>query len=265
MRYVVGSFSYWLYYVKIKEVIMKLTSRFMLIVLVIFLIGILIGLSFDNACADIAFNRGETELLNLAYREGIKVEQPEALQAIMLNETVAGRWGRHGDKNFKNWKRQCYGVMQIQFLTAELVVKNWTSYDLTGHELRIRLQYDDAFNVEIARKYLNYLLSLFKGNLSKAILAYNVGPGNVQKNGLKHDPNGYLKRARKYIGYVVKFNRSQGNGMIIEYEIVKGDTLFKIAAKLLYDGWRYKEITLVNPDVKPRSLKIGSTIFVVKK
>jgi hypothetical protein len=218
-------------------------------------------------CSDahaIKFNRGETELLNLAYHEGAKIGHPEMLQAIMLNESVAGRWGRHGDKHFKNWKSQCYGVMQIQLYTARMVIDTWTNYQMSDKELRTRLQYDDAFNVEIARRYYEYLLTMCNDDPFLALLGYNVGPGNVIDHGTSFDPNGYLPKAVKYIKLLNRFNIVQGNGSIVKYTIKKGDTLFKIAQCILFNGWRWKEIAGANPEIEPTKLKVGSVIYIRK-
>lgn len=209
------------------------------------------------------WNKGETELLNLAYQEGKKIGQPELLQIIMMNETVVGRWGRYGDDHFRDWKMHCFGVMQIQFNTARLFVNKFTSYKLNDKELVRRLRFDDAFCIEIAGIYAKWLLDFNAGDLHKTILSYNVGPGNVRKYGLSFDPNKYLKRAMLNLKrYIVPFNRKQGNGCLVEYKIRKYDTLYKIAANLLSDGKRWREILELNPDVKPTDLKIGSVLIV---
>lgn len=40
---------------------------------------------------------------------------------------------------------------------------------------------DDSENIRIGMKYFNYLIKYFKGNEYLAILAYNAGPGNIDK------------------------------------------------------------------------------------
>lgn len=233
----------------------------------LFLAGVLFAiltfiLSFCDAHAFSA-NRGQTELLNLAYEEGKGLSHPEILQVIMMNETVAGKWGRHGDKNFEDWKKQCYGIMQIQFYTAKLVVRGMKDYSFQSEqELLKRLQYDDLFNIRVARQFVKWLLKYNEGDYYKAILSYNVGPGNVKKHGLKHDPNGYVKKAKRQVVRITKFNAVQGNGCIVQHTIQRGDTLSKLSAKYLHSWKRWKEILRVNSGLDPHNLKVGSKIYI---
>lgn len=217
--------------------------------------------------AHAGWNRGEVELLNLAYQYGKKIlpENPEILQVLMMNETVVGRWGRYGDDHFEDWRKHCFGVMQIQFYTARFCIKNFTSYKMTDKQLVTRLRFDDAFCIELAGYYVKWLFEFNHGNFKKTILSYNVGPGNVQKHGLSHDPNHYLARAIKNLSQcILPFNKRHGNGTIVEYKIRKYDTLYKIAAKLLCDGKRWREILDANPDIEPRNLQIGDVLLVRK-
>lgn len=210
-----------------------------------------------------SYDRGQTELLNLAYEVGKSLPHPELLQVIMMNETVAGRWGRHGDKNFKNWKKQSYGIMQVQLYTAKLVLRALPEYKFKDdRELRIRLQYDDLFNLKVACVFVKDLLAFNKGDYFKTILSYNVGPGNVRKFGFSFDPNGYVKKARSNLIRMMKFNARQGNGCIIKHTIKRGDTLSKLAGEYLHDWKRWKEILRSNSGLDPRNLKIGDTIYI---
>lgn len=214
--------------------------------------------------AHAGWNRGEIELLNLAYQEGKKLNHPEILQILMMNETVVGRWGRYGDDHFKDWRLHCFGVMQMQFRTARWVVDTWTDYKLNDVQLVKRLRFDDAFAIELSGVMVDkYLKPYFGDDLKKLILAYNTGPGKVLKHGLKHDPQGYLDRGMRNLkNYIVPFNKRQGNGCIVEYKIKKYDTLYKIAANLLSDGKRWNEIMEINADLDPLNLEIGSTILI---
>lgn len=230
---------------------------------VIITIGIVCLLSVSVTSHAISYNRGQTELLNLAFKFGKELPHPEILQVIMMNETVAGKWGRHGDKQFKNWRSQCYGVMQIQFRTAKMVVKNWTDHKFKNDQaLKIRLQFDDAFNLKIARLYVKYLLKFNKGNYFRTILSYNTGPGNVQKHGLSFDPNRYVKRAKLQLKRMMRFNARQGNGTIVSHTIERGDTLSKLAKKYLHNWKRWREILHANSGLSPRKLKVGTKIYI---
>ncbi|MGE3536755.1 MAG: lytic transglycosylase domain-containing protein [Candidatus Tectimicrobiota bacterium] len=53
----------------------------------------------------------------------------------------------------------------------------------TARDLGVQDALDPAQNLHGAAKYLQQLLGQFKGDVSKALAAYNAGPGNVQKYG----------------------------------------------------------------------------------
>lgn len=53
----------------------------------------------------------------------------------------------------------------------------------TARELGVQDPLDPAQNLDGAAKYLRQLLGQFKGDISKALAAYNAGAGNVQKYG----------------------------------------------------------------------------------
>lgn len=53
----------------------------------------------------------------------------------------------------------------------------------TAAELGVKNAYDAKDNIMGGTKYLSRLLSQFDGNMTKAIAAYNAGPGAVQQHG----------------------------------------------------------------------------------
>jgi len=143
-----------------------------------------------------AFSGAQHKVLDLAKAEGREAQFPETLQALALQESLAGKLGRLGDRHHKDWKKRSYGVLQVRFTTAK-----WILHRKFGHhiyydgELLRRLTNSDRFNVFVARIYWEYLYNQFRGHKlrwSKAVLAYNVGIGNVLKHGLSFDPNKYL-------------------------------------------------------------------------
>lgn len=134
-------------------------------------------------------NEQQLFLLEIAKKEGQKFGYPKTVRAILMQETIAGKMGRTGDDGTS------YGVMQIQFKTAKWMIKKgmfkWKGTDV---DLKLNLKYSDSFNIKVGAIYFRYLLDYFKSDVKKAILAYNVGMGNVNKYGLTYDPNGYLKK-----------------------------------------------------------------------
>ena len=53
----------------------------------------------------------------------------------------------------------------------------------TAAELGVKNAYDARDNIMGGTKYLSRLLDQFDGNMTKAIAAYNAGPGAVQQHG----------------------------------------------------------------------------------
>jgi hypothetical protein len=148
-----------------------------------------------------AFDEQQHKVLDLARAEGWEAQFPETLQALALQESLAGKLGRLGDKHYKDWRKRSYGVMQVRFTTAK-----WILHRKFGHHIYLdgvllhRLTYDDKFNIFVARIYWEYLYNQFRGHKlrwSKAVLAYNAGIGNVMKYGLSFDPNNYLMHIKQ--------------------------------------------------------------------
>jgi hypothetical protein len=236
----------------------------LLFVIVVFLfVCVLFVLSALKADA---YTESQIKLLKMAYEEGKNLpKHPEILQIILLNESLAGKVGRHGDKKFKSWRMHAYGVMQVQFRTAKLVVKNQTSLKFPNDwALRNKLKNDDAFNIHIARLYVAWLMKLNKGNYFKTILSYNTGPGSVKKHGFSWDPNKYVAKAKRNLHEMVKFNLKHdiADGTVITHTIKRGDTLARIAKLYLNCQKRWKEIHAVNPKVNPKRLEVGATLYV---
>ena len=257
-------------------------------------------ISFQPAFGySIKFSKSEQALMQMAYREGQYLEKPEILQAILLNETVAGRFGRHGDKHLgRHWKQHSYGVMQIQFGTAIQILrqngmlKKWETW--SDHRLKIYLKNDDKFNIHVARLIVEQLWKKYK-NWDYVLLAYNVGTGNVRKYGLKRDPNGYLAKAYYHLDHTIKkFNaptkymemlermnlreiqrilnikivyknwrdNAEQNTNKTYHTVNRGDTFSKLA-KIYYGSiYKWTIIQDLNPNIEPTKIKIGSILLV---
>lgn len=276
-------------------------------VLLLFILGVVcflmvnaILISCNNAYGySIKFSESEQALMQMAYREGQHLDKPEILQAILLNETVAGRFGRHGDKHLgRHWKQHSYGVMQIQFSTALQILrqngmlKKWEAW--SDHRLKIYLKNDDKFNIHVARLIVQQLWEKYK-DWDYVLLAYNVGTGNIRKYGLKRDPNGYLAKAYYHLDHTIKrFNiPAKYREMLLRmhlreiqrilnfkityinwrdnapknvdntyHTVIKGDTFTKLA-KVYYGSMKkWTTIQNLNPDVVPTNIKIGSTLLI---
>ena len=150
-----------------------------------------------------AFTTDQHRVLDIAKLEGQEAQFPETIQAIALQESLAGAAGRHGDKHFKDWKKRSYGIMQVRFVTAKWILHlKFGSHIYTDAGLLHNLTYNDKFNIFVGRIYFEYLYNRFKGHdmrWTKSVLAYNFGIGNVLKHGLSKDPNDYVKKVHQRI------------------------------------------------------------------
>ena len=71
-------------------------------------------------------------------------------------------------------KSSAKGLMQIMDSTAQDVVNNIASIDVSSYDL-----YDPYTNILIGTKYLSYLINYYDGNYYLALTAYNAGLGKV--------------------------------------------------------------------------------------
>ena len=64
----------------------------------------------------------------------------------------------------------------------------------TARELGVKNAYDPAQNIAGGSKYLAQLVKRYKGDISKALMAYNCGPGNVNKGRIPKASKAYAKK-----------------------------------------------------------------------
>ena len=142
------------------------------------------------------------ELLNFAFEvaksDGIKF--PQYLQGILMQESkgcdmknfrVAGLSNKPGDRYF--------GCGQIKLVAAKSVMNRYPDMwkyleSRTDEELEARLILDDKFNIRVSSKYA--LMMGINENPTKAITAYNLGPGGAQA--VNPDEHGYTKSVKKF-------------------------------------------------------------------
>ena len=135
--------------------------------------------------ADIS--KKQSDLLSLAYvvakENGFK--NPEVLQAVLLQETLAG-----GIKTYKvaNPGPEAYfGVAQIKLQATKDVLTRWPElyskygfHTKTDDEIKANLIMNDRFNVDVASKYLLILKQVYGYSGKELLNAYNRGPAGVK-------------------------------------------------------------------------------------
>lgn len=85
-----------------------------------------------------------------------------------------------------------WGLMQVTLKTAQGLRPGTTVADLNNPDV----------SVELAAKYLSQMLARYKGDLARAVKAYNQGPGNEDKRATYADE--YLNRFTDHLGRVLE-------------------------------------------------------------
>lgn len=156
---------------------------------------ILILLLFSPIALAGEFTEEQKHILNLAKEEGEKFDFPETIQAIALQETIAGHLGPVGDLD-KSFGQRSYCAMQIKLSTArEVVEKYQLGIYPTDEELLAELLTDDRFCIQVGATYW-WMLYNQLGSWRQAVLAYNVGATGSYRG---YDPNDYVNKVWGHI------------------------------------------------------------------
>lgn len=127
-------------------------------------------------------------LLNLAYDMGKKhnFQNPEIVQAVLLQETLAGGVQKYRVAN--EGPEAYFGPMQIKLSAAKDVLNRWpTLYAKYGFhtksddEVKANLILNEIFNLEIGAKYLLILMQTYGYSGRELLNAYNRGPAGVKQ------------------------------------------------------------------------------------
>lgn len=148
----------------------------------------------------------QLDLLGMAYTVGYKdggKAHAKLVQAVLLQETIAGQLGRLGHLSAPLGKRS-YGVMQVKVAAARdvLRLKPQLGYFRTDEQLVTRLITDDEFNIRIASGYLKYLRRNTDSD-DQALVAYNIGM-NGARSVLDAAEFKYVQNVERYLAQVVQ-------------------------------------------------------------
>lgn len=133
----------------------------------------------------------QERILKLAYEVGSEIGWPETMQAIVMQETLAGHFGyRIGDLNLPVGKRS-YGIAQVKVATARFVLNNYHELKdqyfgtrklrrVSDEEIIVLLMTDDEACMVIAARNFELMLKFSKGRWAPAVAAYNQGWGRAR-------------------------------------------------------------------------------------
>jgi hypothetical protein len=147
----------------------------------------------------------------IGYQDGGK-EQARLVQAVLLEETIAGQLGRLGDLSAPMGKRS-YGVMQVKVAAARDVLRHRPRLGsfISDEQLITRLITDDEFNIRVASAYLKHLRRL-TGDDHEALVAYNVGMNGARRVSNVSDFK-YVQGVERYLSEVVqRYNTKFSDG-----------------------------------------------------
>ena len=136
------------------------------------------GQLFWNSLTKTWLTEEQLNLLQSAYEIGLAdggTEHAEMLQAVLLQETIAGQLGRIGHLTAPVGKRS-YGVMQVKVSAARDILRKHKEFGRyrSDEALIVALMTDDAFNIRMASKLLLHLKQKTKSS-DAALVAYNIG------------------------------------------------------------------------------------------
>jgi len=98
-------------------------------------------------------------------------------------------------------RAQAYGLMQLRIPTAS---------EMAGRPVTVEELFDPALNLDLGCRYLRRMLDRFDDNLLLALMAYNAGPGSVERwLAAESDPAAILRRhaygeTRAYVRKVLR-------------------------------------------------------------
>ncbi len=123
------------------------------------------------------------EAYAIAKEDGHK--HPELVQAILLQETMAG--GMKAYRVANPGPDAYFGLMQIKLGAAKDVLSAWPNlyakfglHSRTDDEIKANLILNDKFNMSVGSKYLLVLQKRYGYSGHALMVAYNKGPGGAQ-------------------------------------------------------------------------------------
>ena len=174
--------------------------------------------SLWNPLGKFWFTPDQLDLLGMAYTIGYQdggETHAKLVQAVLLQETIAGQLGRLGHLSAPMGKRS-YGVMQVKVVAARDVLKRHPDLGTyhTDDQLITRLIADDEFNIRVASAYLK-MLRRHTGSDRQALVAYNIGM-HAARRVLDAGDFKYVRKVERYLASVVqRYNSKFPDGEII--------------------------------------------------
>jgi len=164
----------------------------------------------DEQIANTASRTGHFGLAQIIYKELAGKEAPEAYSAQGMNKASG--------EQIENWVNEAAQTLSLDKNLIKAVIRQESGgnslarsvkgakglmqlMDSTAKDLGVANSYNGRQNVMGGAKYLKQMLVRFNGDESKALAAYNAGPGAVEQYGgipPFEETKNYIKNVLKY-------------------------------------------------------------------
>lgn len=168
-----------------------------------------------------SLDQDQQRILSMAYAIGERVGYPRLVQAIAMQETLAGSYGDGvGDKMNPVGKRS-YGIMQVKVTTTRFVLRHFPEikenyfpgqhpHQIAEENIIALLLKDDNANIVIGAVNF-YIMTLYTDSIEQALVAYNGGLRYsrevYQKPYSAHEYVRHIRRKKQ--GIIKHFNQTR--------------------------------------------------------
>jgi soluble lytic murein transglycosylase-like protein len=154
----------------------------------------------DEQIANEASKTGSFGLANMVYKElaGKEAQSPQKIMAI--ERAYGSSPSRASEKQIEKWVSEASEAFDVDKNLIHAVIRQESGgnsharsnkgakglmqlMDSTAKDMGVANSYNGRQNVMGGVKYLKWLLNKFGGDESKALAAYNAGPGTVEQYG----------------------------------------------------------------------------------
>jgi soluble lytic murein transglycosylase-like protein len=171
----------------------------------------------DEQIANSASRTGSFGLAQIIYKE-MAGKDAESPQKIMAAQGAYNSPTRASAKQIETWVNEAAETVKIDKNLIKAVIQQESGgnslarsskgakglmqlMDSTAKDMGVANSYSGRQNVMGGAKYLKQLLTMYKGDESKALAAYNAGPGTVEQYGgipPYEETQNYVKNVLKY-------------------------------------------------------------------
>jgi soluble lytic murein transglycosylase-like protein len=180
----------------------------------------------DEQVANTASRTGNLGLAQMIYKELAGKDATEPQKIMAAQNAYNSQLARASAKQIESWILEASEAMGMDKNLIRAVIQQESAgnslarsnkgakglmqlMDSTAKDMGVANPYNGRQNIMGGTKYLKQLLAQFNGDESKALAAYNAGPGNVERyNGIPpfKETQDYVKNV---LGYKEQFSQEE--------------------------------------------------------